>query len=335
MGYDYSKKTSQKGLSKRDSGNGAAPVKEGFDFGNNAPAASMQMNTALMSPEVAREVATVQAQVVMAKMYPRNLADAIKRIQGECSRKVLAEKAMYVFKRGTGEISGPSIRLAESIARNYGNIKYGFEVQSSSETESKVRSYCYDLETNVSAERVFKVNHILDTKYGPKILTDQRDIYEHVANQSIRRERACILEVIPGDIVDFAQEECMKTLKSTVTVDSNSILAIVNAFANYGVSQVQLEAYLDRDINSIAAQQLLHLRQIYMGIKDGMSKPEEIFLSEEEAREERKGKSKPVTAAPAPEENPAPAEEPMDYVDAGPEPDYAPDEADDEPVEDL
>lgn len=258
MAYDYNTKNNQRSIAR----NAAPQTPErtsGFDFGS-ADVPSLQMNTSLMTPEVAREVATVQAQVAMAKAYPRNLADAIKRIQGECSRKTLAEKASYVFKRGTGEISGPSIRLAESIARCYGNIKYGFEVQSSTETESKVRSYCYDLETNVSAERIFMVNHIMDTKNGPKVLTDQRDIYEHVANQSTRRERACILEVIPGDIVDFALGECEKTLESSIVVDSNSILGIINAFRSFGVSKLQLEAYLDRNIESISAEQDSNLR---------------------------------------------------------------------------
>lgn len=306
MAYDFNRNNTQRSVARKPASQAPDNAASGFDFGSQADAPALQMNTSLMTPEVAREVATVQAQVVMAKAYPRNLADAIKRIQGECSRRTLAEKASYVFKRGTSEVSGPSIRLAESIARCYGNIKYGFEVQSSSESESKVRSYCYDLETNVSAERIFMVNHIMDTKNGPKVLTDQRDIYEHVANQSTRRERACILEVIPGDIVDFALAECQKTLTSSVVVDSNSILGIINAFRSFGVSKTQLEAYLDRNIESISAEQLLKLRQIWTGFKDGMSKPEDIFLSEEDARKERDGMGQPMAPSPAIDRKTAP-----------------------------
>ena len=42
--------------------------------------------------------------------------------------------------------------------------------------------------------------------------TDPRDIYEMVANQGARRLRACILGIIPGDVVGASVEECQKTL---------------------------------------------------------------------------------------------------------------------------
>lgn len=317
-----------------------SPVEDNsFDYGTSVPAASsgMQMNTAMMTPAVAREVATIQAQAVMAKMYPRSLPDAIKRIQGECSRKALAEQAVYKFKKGKGEVSGASIRLAEAIARSYGNMKYGFDVQSTENGASHVRAYCYDLETNVFAERIFSVSHVLDTRDGSRELTEQRDIYEMVANQSQRRVRACILEMIPGDVVDFAINECQKTLRSSVVVDNNAILGIIEAFKAFGVTKVQLEAYLDRNIESIQAEQLISLRQIYKGIKEGMARPEETFLSYEEAVKEREGMAKssieePVVADVEPVQEPAPAKEPQKKAAPAPQKPVQPEPQYDEPM---
>jgi hypothetical protein len=47
-------------------------------------------------------------------------------------------------------------------------------------------------------------------------LKDERDIYELMANQSQRRVRAAILEIIPGDIIEDAVSECEKTMKANV-----------------------------------------------------------------------------------------------------------------------
>lgn len=43
----------------------------------------------------------------------------------ECERKLVAENAVYQYPKGGQKVQGPSIRLAEVIARNWGNIDYG------------------------------------------------------------------------------------------------------------------------------------------------------------------------------------------------------------------
>jgi hypothetical protein len=67
-----------------------------------------------------RAVMEIQAQVAMAKRFPRNQKESMARILRDCSRKTLAEKAMYTFKRGGTLITGPSIRLAECVQRGVG-----------------------------------------------------------------------------------------------------------------------------------------------------------------------------------------------------------------------
>jgi len=129
------------------------------------------------NPSVAREVATIQAQLVIAKHFPRDEAESFRRIEACCSRPTLANNAVYAYARGGTDISGPSIRLAEAVARAFGNIKYGFEEADNSNGVSKVRAYAYDMETNTQAERIFSVPHIRQTRTGRTALTDPRDIY--------------------------------------------------------------------------------------------------------------------------------------------------------------
>ena len=160
-----------------------------------------------------REAQEVQVAMVAAKRFPRDVYSAYNRIMQDCKRRTLAEKAMYEYPRGGQTVTGPSIHLARSIARSWGNLDSGFKVLEQSAKESTVMAYCWDLETNFREAKVFTVQHVRETKKGSYPLTDSRDIYELIANQAARRERYCILTVIPGDMVDAAVGECNATLQ--------------------------------------------------------------------------------------------------------------------------
>lgn len=77
-------------------------------------------------------------------------------------------------------------------------------------------AYAWDLETNTRVTKIFGVEHKRDTRNGSYALTDSRDIYEATANFGARRMRACILGVIPGDVVDMAVNECKETQKKAM-----------------------------------------------------------------------------------------------------------------------
>lgn len=100
------------------------------------------------SVQAAREIAEVQGMVVMAKRFPRDKIKATERILNDCMRPKLAENALYTYSRGGTDISGPSIRLAEAIAQNWGNIDFGIKELEQSNGVSKVMAFAWDLETN-------------------------------------------------------------------------------------------------------------------------------------------------------------------------------------------
>ena len=107
-------------------------------------------------------------------------------------------------------------------------------------------AYCWDLETNYRETKVFTVQHIRETKKGAHPLTDSRDIYEMVANQAARRERACILSVIPGDVVDAAVGQCNVTLSGNAKMPLVDMVRhlVKNFQEQYGVTAEMLEAYI-------------------------------------------------------------------------------------------
>ena len=74
---------------------------------------------------ISRQAQEVQAAMVIAKRFPRDEVESYNRIMQSCKRKSLAESAMYEYPRGGTKVTGPSIRLAEAMAQNWGNLDFG------------------------------------------------------------------------------------------------------------------------------------------------------------------------------------------------------------------
>ncbi len=233
----------------------------------------------------ARSASEVQAAVFMAKQFPRNQAASTDRILVSCQRESLASKAVYCYQRGGTDITGASIRLAEAIAAEWGNIDCGMVEVDRNDKESTVLAYAWDLETNFRCTKTFTVPHVIDTKRGSKTLTENRDFYEHVANNGARRLRACILAVIPGDVVEAALEQCEKTLVAKADTSPENLKKLVDAFSQIGVTQEMIEKKIQRKIDAMRPAQLVNLRNIFASIKDGMSEPSNWFEVDESTGE--------------------------------------------------
>ncbi len=225
----------------------------------------------------ARAVAEVQAAYVIAKKFPRNAHESYMAIIDACKRPFLAEGAMYAYPRGGTLVKGPSIRLAEVLAQNWGNIDCGVREISQSNGVSVAEAYAIDLQTNTRVTKVFHVPHKRDTKKGVVRLNDARDIYELVANQGARRLRACILGIIPGDVVEAAVERCGLTLASSDVPIGEQIKKMVLAFDELGVKVEHLEKRLGHNLDATIPQEIVTLKSIYKSIKDGMANREQFF----------------------------------------------------------
>jgi hypothetical protein len=224
-----------------------------------------------------RAVAEVQAAMMIASMNPRNQRGAMDRILNACTRQSLAESAVYQFARGGANVSGASIRLAEAIAQQWGNIQFGIRELEQRTGESTVQAFAWDVETNTRREVTFHVTHELHTRKGVKKLTDPRDIYEMVANQGARRLRGCILAIIPSDVTEAAVAQCERTLVTTADVTPEAIKRLVEAFEAFGVSKEQIELRIQRRLDAVQPAQVANLRKIYASIRDGMSTADEWF----------------------------------------------------------
>ena len=224
-----------------------------------------------------RAIAEVQAALVIAKQFPRNPIEAYDRVMNACQRPGLAQSAVYSYARGGTSVTGPSIRLAEMLAQNWGNIQYGIRELSSENGESTVEAFAWDVETNTRQTKVFQVPHIRYTRQGTKKLTDPRDIYELVANNGARRLRACILGVIPGDVVDAAVDQCEKTIHASADTSPEGVQKLIKAFEQFGVSKDDIEGFIQRRVDAITPANVVSLRKIFTSLRDGMSSAKDWF----------------------------------------------------------
>lgn len=252
-----------------------------------APKVQSQDNSMQLTAE-ARAVAEVQSAYVIAKKFPRNESEAYMSIVQACKRQTLAEQAMYAYKRGSTLVTGPSIRLAEAIGQHWGNLDCGVREVSNSNGVSVAEAYAIDLQTNTRITKTFYVKHVRETKQGTTKLTSSRDIYELVANQGARRLRACILGVIPGDIVEAAVEQCQKTLESSDIPMVEQVRKMVAAFDEIGVKVEHLEARMGHNLDATIPAEIVTLKSIYRSIRDGMSAREDWFDIRKEKTQETK-----------------------------------------------
>ena len=244
--------------------------------------AQIALPNAAAETDKQRGIAEVQAAIMLARANPRDEVAAMDRIINACCRPTLASSAIYSYGRGGAEVTGPSIRLAEAIAQQWGNLQFGVRELEQRNGESVVQAYAWDVQSNTRSEITFAVPHVRHTKQGKKALTDPRDVYEMIANQGARRLRSCIIKIIPGDVLEAAVAQCEQTLKSTADTSPESIKKMLDMFAAAGVNKDQIEKRIQRRIEAIQPAHVVALRKIYTSLRDGMSNPEDWFDQTEE-----------------------------------------------------
>lgn len=257
-----------------------AEVREVVQVNNEfSPPANISQVGGNLAVEQARASQEVMGAIFAAKRFPRDTFTSFNNIMKECERYQLAEKARYSFPRGNQTVSGPSIRLAEVIVRQWGNIDCGIRELEREDGKSVMQAYAWDLETNFRVTRNFTVEHIRDTKQGRRKLTDQRDIYELTASQGARRLRACMLEIVPGDVVEAAEEKIKETLKAGPKgiTREDRVRKMVAAFDKLGVPKDAIEKRLTHAITSITDDEIVDLLGIFNSIKDNVAKRNDYF----------------------------------------------------------
>lgn len=249
---------------------------------------AMRMNENLMTQSKARAteyqeskaLSEIKGKMFLARQFPRDEDLALARVVKECGRPELAAAAQYEYPKGDSVVKGPSIRLVEVLARHWGNIDFGVNEIEALDGSTTIKAFAWDLETNVSDEKTFSVRHERSTKKGSYRITDERDIYEMVANKGARRKRACLLSVMPGWYVDAALAACDETLSKALTAGKSIEevrAAVVESFAEFGITPEQITGKIGKEPDKLTKNDIVKLRHLYSAIKDGFVKASDAF----------------------------------------------------------
>lgn len=244
------------------------------------------VNAGAVAIESERAVAEARGQIQLAKMFPRSVTASITEFMDACKNIDFAESAFYsVTNRGTG----PSIRFAEEAARCYGNFEYGHRelgrISGAAGTpgKSEIQVYAWDKEKNNFSPRQITVLHIMDKTGGAKILSDQNDIDNRIANVAARQMRGRILALLPKHMVAAGIAECKRTLAGGNDKPiGQRIIAMAQAFSKFGVTNTHLMAHLGHSVDDTTIDELADLMGIHNAIRDG-AKASEYFDIEQKS----------------------------------------------------
>ncbi len=228
--------------------------------------------------EQSRAIAEVEAQVVMAKRFPRNESAAIAAMRETCKRRELAERAFFRYPKAGKAVSGPSIQLARELARIWGNISYGSaELRRDDEYgQSEMLAYAWDVQTNAITRATIINPHRQYTGGGE--LTELRDIQENNASVVNRRVREAIWAVLPSWFVEEAKDLCAKTIADGGGIPLPQRIAnAIEVFGNLGITIPQLEAKIGQPTATWGDHDVAQLRIIRQSLLRGeISKDEEF-----------------------------------------------------------
>lgn len=272
--------------------------------------ASRTAGNAVAQADQHRAVAEVQAAMMIARINPRDPVRAMDSILNACTRPTLANAAIYEYAKGGQSVTGPSIRLAEAIAQQWGNIHFGFREMSrgldfDGVTYSEIEAFAWDMETGTKRPLQFRVRHWIDTKGGGRKCRDEREIYELTANMAQRRVRSCLLAVIPGDVTEAAVAQCNVTMRASADTSPEAMKKMVEAFAQFGVTKDQIEKRIQRRLDAIQPAQVVSLKSVYASLRDGMSVASDWFDEIESGAGEKKVSAAEALKAKAKQGEPA------------------------------
>lgn len=245
----------------------------------------------------AREKAAVEARYLMALRQPRNPDLARQRLMVRCDAPLFAAVAEYSKPIGGKSVTGASIRLAEEMARLWGNIDVQSTITFDDHERRIVNVSATDLETNFSqsqdiillktVERRFpkSTDVVIKTRLNSRnesvsIIEADEEAFIVKQNANISKtRRQMILAVIPGDLQEEALERTRATRRLKDAQDPNGARkAIADSFFRMGVMADQLTEYLGQPtLESITDAQLELLRQIYTAVREGETTWKEVM----------------------------------------------------------
>lgn len=236
----------------------------------------------------AREKAAVEARFLVAMNRPRDFETSRRRLLDACKRTAFAEVARYAKPVGGSKVYGLSIRFAEEARVLWGNMDVSAYIVFDDDERRIYRVQGTDLETNANEGVDIIVEKFVErrqTKPGMEVIgrrqnTNGETVYKVRATeddmtvkanaQVSKARRNTILSLIPADVKDECEAQCIGTLRDQDTKDpAESRKKLLDAFWVQGVTPAQIAELLGHPVEQVTPVELTTLRTYWTALKDG------------------------------------------------------------------
>lgn len=244
-----------------------------------------------------RAKALVQAEYIMAMERPRDWNRVREQILQDCRRPRFAAAARYSLPRKSQgreiRIEGPSIRMAEALARAMGNIAVQTAIVYEDQHKRIVEVLVLELEKNLPFTGSATISKTKERRWvpdnaqpiGTRIGSDgqklhilplgESELMQAQEAQVARIRRNLILQLCPADILEEAEETALDTLKNMGKREA--VERVTKAFDALDLTPADVAEFLGHSLEEITPAELQDLRQIHAALKDNQTTWDEVL----------------------------------------------------------
>jgi hypothetical protein len=214
----------------------------------------------------------VDIQVRTAKQYPRDVTLCIDEATAlATSSPDVAQSCFYVIPMKGGDVTGPSVRLAEIIASCWGNLYVATRIIESNPYKVTAEACCWDLEKNLRIGTQVKRPITLRGGSGQALIEN--------AALSIALRNA-IFKVIPRTFVDNIYQACRSAIfeKCSPADFEKKRETVFQKLIQRGVDLQSIFNHFKKEsIKEFTHDDVMDLIGVGTAIKDGTLKAQDAF----------------------------------------------------------
>lgn len=219
--------------------------------------------------------AEIDMQISTAKAFPRELSTVLRK-----SREMalltedIAQSCVYALPRQGKVIDGPSVRLAEIVASNFGNMRTGARVISNDGKNIVAQGICHDLESNNCV--TVEVSRRITDKYGKSYNQDMQTLTGNAACAIAFRN--AVFKVIPAALINTIFDDCKEKARGKADELSQNTAKALAFFNTLGVAEDKIFSSIGiKSKDEMTLEKVGELRGMAAAIKNGETTIKDLF----------------------------------------------------------
>lgn len=219
--------------------------------------------------------AMVDIQVSTAKKYPRDMQKVANDIFSSIvSDRRIAKECFYAIKKEGKIIHGGTIRLAEIVAHEMGNLRIQGKIVSKNRNTVVLEGIAWDLEKNIaySSQVEKSIKYKDGNRYGDSMITLVTNAGLSIAIRNV------IFKVFPTAMLNTLQGKIKSSFFKTKRDKQDVIDKSVILLEKKGISKTTILKFFNKSsFDDFSTDNTFDLQGICMGIEFGDFTAREVF----------------------------------------------------------